>query len=75
MQRHCSLLKSLSIPQEEYLETWMLLEYCDRGSLSFAVERGKLKDRSGNGPDMVHPPPLQMHRTQEKATEISQFIL
>ena len=42
---------------QEDVETWMLLEYCDRGALSRAVERGKLKSRSGDGgPDLVRPP-------------------
>lgn len=36
------------------LETWMLLEYCDRGSLQRAIERGKLQSRApGGGPDLV----------------------
>lgn len=32
----------------------MLLEYCDRGSLARAIERGKLMSRApGGGPDLV----------------------
>lgn len=32
----------------------MLLEYCDRGALSRAVEQGKLKKRGGDGsPELV----------------------
>ena len=32
----------------------MLLEYCDRGSLQRAIERGKLQSRApGGGPDLV----------------------
>ena len=40
--------------EDDGIETWMLLEYCDRGSLQRAIERGKLNARSGEGgPDMV----------------------
>jgi hypothetical protein len=39
---------------QDVLETWMLLEYCDRGSLQRAIERGKLQSRApGGGPDLV----------------------
>lgn len=40
--------------EQDVLETWMLLEYCDRGSLQRAIERGKLQSRApGGGPDLV----------------------
>ena len=38
----------------------MLLEYCDRGSLQRAIERGKLRSRGPEGgPDMVRCPSAQ----------------
>ena len=38
----------------------MLLEYCDRGSLQRAIERGKLQSRApGGGPDLVSNCSLQ----------------
>lgn len=47
------LILILSLSQD-VLETWMLLEYCDRGSLARAIERGKLQSRApGGGPDLV----------------------
>ena len=43
--------------QEEAFETWMLLEFCDRGALSRAIERGKLRSRAvANAPDLVCSP-------------------
>jgi len=54
-------LKLLPVAQEdEGIETWMLLEYCDRGSLQRAIERGKLTSRGPEGgADMVWSPPAQ----------------
>ena len=41
------------VTQDEF-ETWMLLEFCDRGSLHRAVERGRISSRNAQGqPDMV----------------------
>lgn len=39
--------------RSDVLETWMLLEYCERGSLERALARGKLKRPGTNEPDMV----------------------
>ncbi len=35
-------------PQDEF-ETWMLLEFCDRGSLHRAIERHRISARNGDG--------------------------
>ena len=44
--------------EDEGIETWMLLEYCDRGSLQRAIERGKLTSRGPEGgADMVQSRP------------------
>ena len=47
----------------------MLLEYCDRGSLSRAVERGKLQDRVSGGPELVRLPP------PEKGLGLRSYVL
>ncbi len=36
------------IAQDEF-ETWMLLEFCDRGSLHRAIERRRIAARNGDG--------------------------
>ena len=34
-------------------ETWMLLEYCDRGNLDSGMRSGRFKVKSSGEPDMV----------------------
>ena len=44
--------------QDEF-ETWMLLEFCDRGSLHRAIERGRIASRAADGQlELVRPAPL-----------------
>ncbi len=61
--------------EDDGIETWMLLEYCDRGSLQRAIERGKLNSRSGEGgPDMVRlkaqAPSALMPRVEQKCADM-----
>lgn len=34
------------------LETWLILEFCDRGNLADAVQKGRLKLRGSDMPDL-----------------------
>ena len=40
-------------PQEEQLQTFMLLEYCDRGNLDHAMRSGKFRRKAESGPELV----------------------
>jgi hypothetical protein len=39
--------------QSEALETWMVLEFCEKGSLQRALSQGRFKRRNSQQPDMV----------------------
>jgi hypothetical protein len=39
--------------QSEALETWMVLEFCEKGSLQRALSQGHFKRRDSAQPDMV----------------------
>ena len=43
---------------QEVLETWMLLEFADRGSLEQAIKSRRFRRRPGAGVDMVCSYPL-----------------
>lgn len=43
------------------VETWMLLEYCDRGNLDGAMRNHRFKRKADSAPDLV-PPRLHMFR-------------
>ena len=44
----CSHQCHILFRQDEF-ETWMLLEFCDRGSLHRAIERRRIAARNGDG--------------------------
>ena len=37
----------------EMLETWIIMEYCEKASLERAIVQGRLKRRSDEQPEMV----------------------
>jgi hypothetical protein len=39
--------------QSEALETWMVLEFCEKGTLQRAMSQGRFKRRDSAEPDMV----------------------
>jgi hypothetical protein len=39
--------------QSEALETWMVLEFCEKGTLQRALSQGRFKRRDSAQPDMV----------------------
>jgi hypothetical protein len=39
--------------QDDLLETWMILEYCERGSLERAIKQGRFKKAANGQPEMV----------------------
>lgn len=40
------------------LETWLLLEYADRGALDKAIKQGRFCMKVDNSPDMVSTHPV-----------------
>lgn len=40
-------------PKHNIAETWMLLEYCDRGNLDSAMRNNRFRRKADNAPDLV----------------------
>ena len=72
----CSILSSSSDSSEKPLElvqTWIVMEYCARGSLEQAVKLGKLKLADGQ-PDMVRGAYSALRCTLAESSRTVQFL-
>jgi hypothetical protein len=53
VQHVLPLTQRLAVCSETLLETWLVMEYCDRGSLLDAVRAGRFYRKRDGEPDMV----------------------
>ena len=49
----CTVTSSVSVWAQGAFETWLLLEYADRGALDKAVSSGRFRRKSDGTPELV----------------------
>ena len=55
----------------DLLETWMLMEFCERGSLERAIKQGKFRRAADGQPEMVRLMAFHSHSCIKRVVEHS----